>query len=184
MNIKPYRLGIIVGRFQIFHAGHEFMIDKAIELCEKVGLFIGSAQESGTYKNPLTYETRRELIEAVYGDKLQIYPLKDIGMGNNHSWGDYVIENVEKYFGEDPDLLISGKEERRINWFDSVKGLTISELYVPKTIEISASQMREFMVRDEFEKWKRYTDPRLWDRFEELRQAVLSSHVNQFTSSI
>ena len=184
MKIKPYRLGIIVGRFQVFHAGHEFMIDKAIELCESVGVFIGSAQESGTYKNPLPYEMRKGLIETVYGDKLQIFPLEDIGVGNNHNWGDYVIENVEKCFGEVPDLFVSGKEERRIDWFDSVKGLTISELYVPKTVEISASQMREFMVRGDLNTWKRYTDPKLWDRFEDLRKIVLNSHVNQFTSSI
>ena len=184
MKRRPYRLGIIVGRFQIFHAGHEFMIDKAVELCENVGIFIGSSQESGTYKNPFTYETRKGLIEAVYGDKIKVFPLPDIGVGNNNKWGDYVIENVEERFDTDPDLFISGKEERRIDWFDSVKGLTISELYVPKTVEISASQMREFMIRGDDISWRRYTDPRLWDRFEDLRKEVLRSHVNQYTSSI
>ncbi len=184
MYTKPYRLGIIVGRFQVFHAGHEFMIDKAISLCEEVGIFIGSAQESGTYKNPLTYEMRKSLIETVYGGKVRIYPLEDIGVGNNSRWGDYVLENVEKQMGVSPDLLVSGKEDRRIDWFDSVKGLTISELYVPKTVEISASAMREFMIRNDKESWMRYTDPKLWDRFEELRQIVLSSHLNQFTSSL
>ena len=184
MKKKPYSLGIIIGRFQVFHTGHIFMIDKAFELCEEVGLFIGSSQESGTYKNPFSYETRKELIETVCGDSLRVYPLPDIGVGNNSRWGDYVIENVEKCFGRAPDLFISGKEQRRIDWFDSVKGVTISELYVPKTIEISASIMRGFMLEGDEASWRRYTDPRLWPRFEELREQVLKAHVNQYTSSI
>ena len=184
MDKKPYRLGIIIGRFQIFHAGHEFMIGKAMELCEEVGIFIGSSQESGTSKNPFTYETRKSLIETVCGEGIKVYPLPDIGVGNNNKWGDYVIQNVEERFGTAPDLFISGKEQRRIDWFDSVKGITISELYVPKTIDISASQMRAFMLSGDAASWRRYSDPRLWDRFDELRDIVLASHVNQYTSSI
>ena len=184
MDKKPFRLGIIIGRFQVFHTGHVYMIDKALQLCEEVGLFIGSSQEHGTNKNPFTYETRKELIETVCGDRIKVYPLPDIGVGNNSRWGDYVIENVEKRFGTDPDLFISGKEQRRIDWFDSVKGVTISELYVPKTIEISATQMRRFMLEGDKDSWMRYTDPALWDRFEDLRKEVLASHENQFTSSI
>ena len=51
--MKPYKLGITVGRFQTFHKGHQVMIDKAIELCDKVGVFVGSSQESGTNKNQI-----------------------------------------------------------------------------------------------------------------------------------
>ena len=184
MDRKPYRLGIIIGRFQIFHTGHAFMIDKARELCGEVGIFIGSSQESGTYKNPFSYETRNSFIETVCGEDIRVYPLPDIGVGNNSRWGDYVIENVEKCFGTDPDLFISGKEQRRIDWFDSVKGVTISELYVPKTIDISATVMRQFMLDGDKISWMQYTDPSLWDRFDELREQVLKAHVNQYTSSI
>ena len=146
MENKPYRLGITVGRFQTFHNGHKFMINKAVALCERVGVFIGSSQESGTAKNPFDYATRERLLRMIYGDGISVFPLPDIGVGNNSRWGDYVIGNVEERFGELPDLLVSGKEERRIDWFDSIKALTIAELYVPKIIDISATQMREFFL--------------------------------------
>ena len=55
MNKKPYKLGVLVGRFQTFHTGHEEIIRKAIELCEQVWIFVGSSQESGTLKNPFSY---------------------------------------------------------------------------------------------------------------------------------
>ena len=51
-HVKPFALGILVGRFQVVHAGHEQMIRTAMALCDRVGIFIGSSQESGTSKNP------------------------------------------------------------------------------------------------------------------------------------
>ena len=181
---KSFKLGIIVGRFQAFHNGHKYMIDKALDICETVGIFIGSSQESGTRKNPFDYETRKNILKAVYGESLKIYPLPDIGVGNNSKWGDYVLENAEKCFNTVPDLLISGKEERRIDWFDSVMGLLISELYVPKIIDISATRMREMLVLNEKETWKEYTDERLWNDFDKLRGIVLKSEMNNETASI
>ena len=181
---KAYKTGITIGRFQTFHKGHQVMIDKAIELCEKVGVFIGSSQEFGTNKNPFSYEMRESVLKKIYGDKISIYPLPDIGVGNNSKWGDYVLDNVIERIGESPDLLISGKESRRIDWFDSVKGLSIAELYIPKTIDISASKMRELFVKNEFDTWKRFCDERLWDSFPEMRKIVLESHENTETASI
>ena len=181
---KAYKLGITVGRFQMLHKGHQMMIDKAIELCDNVGVFIGSSQEYGTNKNPFTYEMRESFLRKIYGDGLRIYPLPDIGVGNNSKWGDYVLDNVIERFGESPDLLISGKEERRIDWFDSVKNLMIAELYLPKTVNISASKMREMLVKNEFDTWKEFCDERLWDSFSEMRKVVLLSHENTETASI
>ena len=181
---KAYRLCIVVGRFQMFHKGHQAMLDKALELCETVGVFIGSSQESGTNKNPFTYEMRKRMLQKVYGDRICIYPLPDIGVGNNSKWGDYVIDNVVERFKEKPDLLISGKEERRIDWLDSAAGLTVAELYIPKTIEISASQMRQMLIDNRFDEWKTYCDERLWDGFSEMREIVLRSCCYTETSSL
>lgn len=181
---KPYRLGITVGRFQTFHNGHKDMLDKALALCERVGVFIGSSQESGTSNNPLSYEMREELLRRIYGDRIEICPLPDIGVGNNARWGDYVLRSTVEAFGRQPDLLISGKEERRLDWFDSVRGLAIAELYVPKTVHISASEMRALFVAGDFETWKKYADPRLWDEFESLRRTVLASCGNTETASL
>ena len=151
MENKPFRLGLVVGRFQTLHTGHEDMIRKAIALCDRVGLFVGSSQESGTFKNPFSYELRREMLTDVFGSNVCVYPLPDIGVGNNAKWGDYVLGQVTERFGRLPDLVVSGKEERRLDWFDSIAGNGISELYVPKSIEMSASQMRQFFAEDDFE---------------------------------
>ena len=181
---KPYKLGILVGRFQTIHAGHEKMVNTALHLCEQVGVFVGSSQESLTSKNPFSHEIREEMLRAVFGDSIRVYPLPDIGVGNNSRWGEYVLRNVFERFGAMPDLLVSGKESRRLDWFDGVAGLTISELYIPKTIDISATQMRQFFLQDDFENWKKHTNPRLWDKYPQLRQIVLASQTQQETDSI
>ena len=181
---KPYKLGILVGRFQAIHLGHEKMVNTARELCQQVGVFVGSSQESLTCKNPFSYEIREEMLHAVFGDAIRVFPLPDIGVGNNSRWGDYVLRNVLERFGTMPDLLVSGKESRRLDWFDSIAGNGISELYVPKSIEMSASQMRQFFAEDNFEKWKSYTNPKLWPRYRQLRQIALASQGNLETKSI
>ena len=181
---KPFSLGIMVGRFQTMHLGHEDMIRKACMLCDEVGVFIGSSQESDTEKNPFSYEIRRSFFKDVFGDSVRVAPLPDIGVGNNSRWGEYVLQHVEEKFGRLPDLLISGKEVRRLEWFDSVEGLKIAELYIPKTIHISASEMREFFVKNDFESWKQYMNPVQWGKYEMLRGLVLEAKDHKETASI
>ena len=96
MNEKPFSLGILVGRFQTIHTGHEQMIRTALALCGRVGIFVGSSQESGTANNPFPYATRERLLRLLFGEQIQVFPLPDIGVGNNGTWGDYVLENVKK----------------------------------------------------------------------------------------
>ena len=182
--MKPFALGILVGRFQVVHAGHEQMIRTAMALCDRVGIFIGSSQESGTSKNPFPYELRRQLLTNLFGDGVEVYPLPDIGVGNTAAWGDYVLENVQSRFGRLPDLLVSGKESRRLDWFDSVQGVRIAELYIPKTIEISASKMREYLIADDRKAWESYVNPKNHALYPELRKLALASRGNQQTQSI
>ena len=184
MEQKPFQLGLLVGRFQTLHLGHADMIGTATALCSRTAVFIGSSQEAGTLKNPFSYEMRKKMLQTVFGEAIEIYPLPDIGVGNNAVWGDYVLRNVRERCGRLPDLLVSGKEERRISWFDGTEGLAIAELYIPKTIDISATALRECFLRDDQAQWRQFTDPRLWDQYETLRQAVLAAKDNLNTSSI
>ena len=166
------------------HAGHEQMIRTAIALCLQVGIFIGSSQESGTSTNPFPYDIRCRMLRNLFGDAVQIFPLPDIGVGNTAAWGDYVLENVRARFGCLPDLLVSGKESRRLDWFDSVQGVRIAELYIPKTIAISASQMRSFLIADDRAQWERYVSEENHAMYPLLREMALASRDNRQTKSI
>jgi len=178
---KPYRLGIAVGRFQSLHAGHERMLSAGIAICDRFCVLIGSAQESGTEKNPFSYELREKMLRSVFGDSLEIYPLPDIGIGNVSGWGTYVIEQARKFTGVVPELAVSSREARRTSWYE---GAPMTELIVPRDVNISATEMREFFLRNDRDSWQCYTSPALWPMYEELRQAVLAAQSKTETMSI
>ncbi len=183
--MKPYNLGLIVGRFQVFHLGHVDMIEKALAICERVILFIGSAQECRTAKNPFDFVERAAMIasafdEAVKNDKLVIYPLADAGIGNNAQWGDYILSKVPEEYGK-PDITISGRESRRSTWFDNQD---IAELFVNKTIDISASKMREYLKSDEKFLWEAYSPPEISHMYNKLRTIILETQDITNTESI
>lgn len=182
--MRPYRFGLILGRFQTFHNGHKQIMDTAARLCDTVGVFIGSAQESGTEKNPFTYEQRRDMILKVCKKRTEVYPIVDMGFGNNAKWGEYVIARVRECCGKTPDLFVSGREERRVDWFDSVEDVCMAELYIPKTIDISASRMREYMISGDFDSWKTFMPKELWGDFKQLRETVAAACGNKKTDSI
>jgi bifunctional NMN adenylyltransferase/nudix hydrolase len=66
--MKPYDVGLVCGRFQTFHLGHEKLIETGLKLCDRLLIFIGSSQECGTERNPLNINTRTKMIKAIYGD--------------------------------------------------------------------------------------------------------------------
>lgn len=179
---KPYETGVLLGRFQPVHIGHEDMINKAISLCRDVVVLIGSSQESGTAKNPLNYEQRKALIENIYGRRVKVYPIPDIGIGNVAAWGEYVLETVKDCSGKKPDLFISGKEERRQSWFEGDTGKDVAELIVPKTIDISASRLRELLVSGN--EWKAYVNPCNIELYENLIDLFKATKDNMGTKSI
>ncbi|MBO4322944.1 MAG: adenylyltransferase/cytidyltransferase family protein [Clostridia bacterium] len=141
---KAFGLGIVAGRFQPLHLGHCDVIDTALRLCRRVGVMIGSSQESRTRNNPLSYEERSRLLRQVYRDSIEICPLPDIGVGNTELWGMYLLKTAELYFGERPEVIISGEEDRRLSWFGP--GSDILELQVIKARKISATDLRKLLA--------------------------------------
>ena len=181
---RPFRTGLLVGRFQAPHIGHNLIIDKALELCDETVVLIGSAQEERTFKNPFSYAERKMFLQKMYGDALQIYPLDDIGAGNNCTWGSHVYEQAALLHGSYPDLFVSGEESRRNNWFADVEGCNMALLSLPKTIDISATSLRTWLLNDDQENRKSYTDQRLWDLFDFMAETVKQCKDKTDTASI
>jgi len=179
---NPFSLAILVGRFQPLHKGHQLMIDAALKTADRVGIMIGSSQEQGTAKNPFSYEEREKMLRSVYGDRIMICPLPDIGVGNTYAWGRYVSESCERSFGERPSLLVTGCEERRTSWFEPSLG--IFELCIPKTIDISASSIRKALADGDKAAFEQYAPKELIPFFGEYRTRILETQSNTQSQSI
>ncbi len=57
-----YDISVYIGRFQPVHYGHLDTIQQALKHAQYVVIILGSAQESGTIKNPFTPAKRQQMI--------------------------------------------------------------------------------------------------------------------------
>lgn len=182
MTNKPYDTGLVVGRFQTFHIGHQRLIETALTLCDRVLILIGSAQECGTERNPLNIETRIEMIRTVYpeetaNDRIMVYALSDMTNENDirPEWGRYLLDNVDRYIYKAPELMVYGNDEARSRWFDTNDILDTSEFIVNRgKIPISATMLRDLMVTNDRKEWMKWVDPRLHKMYDRLRNELMT----------
>lgn len=173
------KYGYLLGRFQPMHIGHQLLIEEGIKQAGngKFLVLIGSSQESGTVRNPFSYELRKKLIYEIYGDRVLICPIPDLSNENDVSpeWGRYVIECVKSYLGRTPDFTIYGNDPERELWYDEKDIYGVSNIIVDRNgIKISGTELRDFILNDDIENWKKYLHPKIHKYYPELKQALLA----------
>lgn len=179
--MKPYDVGLVVGRFQHFHIGHRSLVENAFKLCDRVLILVGSAQESGTLRNPYLPSTRIDVIREIYGydnSILQVKELNDLTDENDITpdWGKYVLKNVKTHIRKEPSLMVYGNDEFRSRWFAPEDIENTAELVIPRSrIPISATMLRDALVRDDFEYWSKFVDDKTHKMYDRLRSELLST---------
>lgn len=177
--LKPYDTGLICGRFQTFHRGHEKLVDTGLLLCDRLLILVGSSQECGTERNPFNIATRMKTLKAIYDDRpeIMIYGLADLTDENDirPEWGRYLLDNTDRYIHKNPEIMIYGNDESRSNWFDKKDLANTTELIVNRYNDpISATLVREAMAKDDRKLWMSYVNPRLHKYYDELRAELMS----------
>ena len=177
--MKPYDVGLICGRFQTFHKGHEKLVDTGLMLCDRLLILIGSAQECGTERNPLNINTRTKMLKEIYGDNpnIMIYGLADMTDEDDirPEWGKYLLDNVDRYIYKNPEVMIYGNDESRSQWFDKKDLTNTTELIINRAeLPISATMLRQLMVADSRKEWMKWVNPKLHKMYDELRRELMS----------
>jgi len=159
---KKYKVGMVIGRFQPFHCGHQRVIEEALEVCNTVIVVIGSAQESRVFHNPLTAQERENMIRDCFYDELELNPncIKFLHLAdredvsNDASWGEYVMNEIEHKFHVSPGVVFEGYESARQDWYDS---LDITVVQISRNIiPISGAELRNaiwFDNRERYNEW-------------------------------
>lgn len=176
--MRPYDIGLLVGRFQHFHKGHEMLVETALTLCDRLLILVGSSQESGTLRNPFNISTRIDIIKAIYGDSIIIKALPDLTNENDITteWGKYVLRNVDTYIYKCPELMIYGNDISRSGWFDQEDIKDTFEMIVPRSkLPISATMLREMIVTDNRREWMKWVNPKLHKLYDSLRSELLGT---------
>lgn len=107
-------VGVVIGRFQIFHHGHEQLVREALSKSKKVVIVIGSAFRARDPKNPFFWDERKSMIERVFEDvrdRIEFVGVKDIY--DNGNWSGAVKSAVEEKAkpGNRIGLVGCGKDE-------------------------------------------------------------------------
>jgi cytidyltransferase-like protein len=185
--MKPYDSGLVVGRFQTYHKGHEKLIDTGLLLCDRLVILIGSAQENGTERNPYNIATRIKMLKTIYGDNpnVMIYGLSDLTNENDITtdWGKYLLKAVDKYIYKAPDVMIYGNDEARSRWFETDDIKNTTELIINRgELPIAATMIRNLMVEDNRKEWMKWVNPKLHKMYDELRNELMTcEYYNKLT---
>ena len=175
---KPYDTGLVVGRFQTFHAGHQKLVETGLMLCDRLLILVGSSQECGTERNPLNVQTRIDMIRTVYStDRIMVYALSDLTDETDirPEWGRYLLDNVDRYIYKAPELMIYGNDESRSRWFALEDIKDTSELIINRgSLPISATMLRELMVKNDRKTWMKWVDPKLHKMYDRLRNELMT----------
>lgn len=147
--MKKYKKGMIIGRFQPFHLGHLKAVEYAASQCENLIIGIGSAQESGTERNPFSAEARREMIEETLKEegidvsKVDFLEIPDFM--DDEKWFNYIVERAP-----DLEVVFSGN-----NWVRRIfkeRGIKVVTPPWYNRGEISGTKIRKLMR--EGQKWE------------------------------
>ena len=181
---RQYHLGLVLGRFQGLHAGHEAVIRKALSVCERVVVMIGSADKSGTAHDPFPVSLRKEMLTAMFprltkNGRLILVPLPDLGVGNVPAWGDYVLENAKAAVGM-PECIVYGDEDKCRTWFPNHPEIRYISLN-RKDIEMNGTRLRKIILKNEEETFRKYTCRGLHPFFPKLREILLGIEAKGLT---
>ena len=177
--MKPYDVGLICGRFQTFHKGHEKLVDTGLLLCDRLLILIGSAQECFTERNPYNLTTRESMLKEIYGDNpnIMIYGISDMTNENDicTEWGRYLLNHADKYIYKNPDVMIYGNDESRSQWFDKADLKNTTELILNRAeLPISGTLLRELMLKNDRKAWMELVNPKLHKMYDRLRNELLT----------
>lgn len=80
---------VFIGRFQPFHNAHLEIVKKALEQTNRLVILVGSSFQPKTYKNPWSFDERKEMIlsslEFKEKKEIHIHPLMD-SIHNEQAW--------------------------------------------------------------------------------------------------
>ena len=175
--MEKYDVGLLVGRFNIFHIGHKSLADLALTMCDRLLILVGSSQECGTLRNPFTIETRINMIKEIYpNENVIVHGLPDLTNENDITpeWGRYLLDKVHDSIGKNPDVMIYGNDESRSGWFAPEDIKDVLEIIVPRSeIPISATELRQLMIDNNYDKWCDYHSWELYRYYYDLRDELM-----------
>lgn len=144
--MQKYDVIYVLGRFQIFHNGHDALMQEAFKHGKRVVVLIGSSFAPRRIKNPFKFQERAAFFKKMYGDRVTCYPIRDY-LYSNPKWKKQVRDVIEgdRKPGERVAILghLKDASSDYLTWFPQY-GLVQIELKLP----INATDIRNAIYED------------------------------------
>ncbi|MEM2056460.1 MAG: nicotinamide-nucleotide adenylyltransferase [Thermoplasmatales archaeon] len=135
---------LLIGRFQPFHNGHLWLVDKIVKEYGSIIIGIGSAQESHTLVNPFTAGERQYMIQkALESNSIRDYylvPIEDIY--RNSLWVSHILSLTPPF-----DVAISGNP--LVKRLFKEAGITVIEPEMKSREIYSGREIRKKIINGE-----------------------------------
>lgn len=127
-KIKKYKSGLVLGKFYPPHLGHLYLIDTALENCDKVHLLVCSNDTQTQIPGKIRYET----LSIIYKNNpnLFVYDFRDDGLPQH----DYECKSLDEFYNK---------------WVPKVKN-TISDIDVVFTSEDYGDDFARYLGVDHY----------------------------------
>lgn len=172
MENKRFNLGMVVGRFEPIHLGHEKLIDISLNSCNKTALLVTYNKKDEN--NPYSLDYVMHLISKIYSDYIKDERLKIIPFKNdiefNQKYGEKLINTVNSVFFQNPDCIVYGSDKNISKCFEENLRENLFEIKICREeYNISATDIRNALQSNNLEFVRKNLDPKIYDEIENLK---------------
>lgn len=185
------RTALAIMRTQPPHEGHTNIVQQMVNNYDTVIIGNGSADKPVSIQNPFPASVRMEMWKRIYGDRVKLVPLADLGATKDtNEWCDYVLKKISALGLPDPTDYWTGSPADAIwyrgRFFNKECGSPADDApeefiarYMPNGIfrqlhmverthnyVPSATELRQFLVTRN-DGWKRWVPAVIHDLVEE-----------------
>ncbi|WP_019868570.1 NUDIX domain-containing protein [Methylovulum miyakonense] len=148
--MSNYQKAIVIGRFQIYHKGHELLTRQALEIADEVLVIVGSSFQSRNIRNPFKWTERAEMILSTLPEsdriRLKFLPVRDYY--NDALWNADVRRQVGEYVSStDRIALVGFKKDDTTYYLDNFPAWRMVD--VESSLDIDATDLRQLFFEAE-----------------------------------
>lgn len=175
------KYGVFLARMQPVHNAHLFLVNKALEECDKVLILLGSENKLDMLRNPFEISLReqmlRECLTEEQNKKISVETLPDWSMESDlegaEIWGRYFYYNVVSrigqkkfsiYYSDDPAILDSWFKNTEVFSYITYRNFERDNLFEG----LSSTKIRQAFINQDREYIARYCPESVISRFEYL----------------
>lgn len=175
------KYGVFLARMQPVHNAHLFLVNKALEECDKVLIVLGSENKLDMLRNPFEISLReqmlRECLTEEQNKKVSVETLPDWSMESDlegaQIWGRYFYYNVVSrigqkrfsiYYSDDPAILDSWFKNTEVFPYITYRNFERENLFEG----LSSTKIRQAFINQDREYIARYCPESVISRFEYL----------------